>query len=306
MVENANFQITGLLFKNTDWVKLVLGPGHLLYFDHLGGFTQDYYNEPLSCLPPGTTVYLEYLLPDYVKDKYPTLDFVFDAETMIIGNHLTEIVTYPEMSGAPRTHFLCSFNGSYHLSRGLVVTELYRRKWFNASTCTKGFSMPNLDPTPGHINLFDYKNLDLQHNITVLSPIIQQCFVQLVSETVAESYVPFVTEKILFPCLNNTLWLAYAQPGYYQWVEKHLGFRRFSVFDYSFDSVQDPTQRLTVLLDMLAPFEHMSPVQWQEIYAQEADTIAYNFEHARNLGFVDTLRKFNERTNKIQASARLL
>lgn len=294
------------LFKNTDWVKIVLAPGHILYFDHIGGFNKDYHNELLKSLPSGITVYLEYLLPDHVKDQYPTLNFVFDAELMISNNHMTDIVTYPALSKEPRTHFICSFNGSYHFSRGLVVTELYRRKWFDARTCTKGFVMHEQDPMPGYMNLFDYKNLDLQHNITVLSPIIQQCFVQLVSETVAESYVPFVTEKILFPCLNNTLWVAYAQPGYYQWVEKHLGFRKFSVFDYSFDNVQDPSQRLTVLLDMLAPFGHMSLAQWQEIYAQEADTLTYNFEHAKQWRFLDTLRKFNERTNKNQSSARLL
>lgn len=297
--------LADFIFTNDIWVRRQLAPGHVQYFDHIGGFDQHYTNAVLDAQSPGTTVYLEYILPPQVKQQYTDINFVFDAELMIANNHLARIVpnTIPQQS-TDRTKFLCCFNGKYHISRQRLLSELIRRNWFDPATCTKGFKLAsnNVDPAAyqNQILLKDYSSLDIVNNLAVLSPIIQQCFVQLVSETVGQSYVPFVTEKSLFPCLNQTLWVAYAQPGYQQWVEDHMGLKRFSVFDYEFDSIKNHNKRLRVLLKMLSKFEHITPDQWRDIYTQEQVVIKHNFDHVNSLEFLNTLRKFDQRGDKFK------
>jgi hypothetical protein len=294
--------------------------------DHLNGFDSDYKNKFLSTVPPGFTVYTEYLLSDEVKNQYPELTLKFNAGLMIQENFLNQLSDFsqnfvvsdrkfiPEVSDCRLTHFLCCFNRSPHTSREWAVSWLHHLGWFNNQYCSKHFPIrqhfchvhPELKKQH-HPSTFDQEFLDsivsLDYNgstadhishIQALSPKIQQCFVQLVTEPVAESYYPFPTEKFLYPILNKALWVAYAQPGYYQFIETHMGFKRYQTFDYSFDSIQDPLCRLIAITDMLKPFEKISRLDWHDIYLTEKNTMDYNLELVKSKRFLTILQSFDE------------
>jgi hypothetical protein len=297
--------------------------------DHLGGFNSDYENNILDSIESGTTVYTEYIFSDVVKNQYPNLNLRFDAELMIRGNCLEQLSNLaqtfivdnrtfiPEVGNGRITHFLCCFNRSAHVSREWAVSWLHHLNWFNPYYCSKHFPIqhhfchthPDLktqyqnhtfDQTfLNSIVMFDYNGTSTDHrsHLQVLSPKIQQCFVQLVTETVSESYCPFPTEKFLYPILNKTLWVAYAQPGYHQFIEQHMGFKQYQTFDYEFDNIADPLNRLKAITDMLAPFAQLSRLDWHDIYLVEKDTMDHNLELIRTGSFVNKIRSFNERAN---------
>jgi hypothetical protein len=295
--------------------------------DHLGGFDYEYNNNILHDLPAGSTVYLEYLLPPKIKNLYPTLNLKFDAELMIQGNcldQLAEIAQHvvvehrqflPKTAHGRITNFLCCFNRSAHVSRQWAVSWLHHIGWFNDQYCSKHFSIqqhfchvhPDLKAQYQNKN-FDQKFLDsiitfnyngscTDHRLHFhgISNKIQQSFVHLVTETIAESYYPFPTEKFLYPILNKSLWVAYAQPGYYQFIEKYMGFKQYQTFDYAFDQVRDPLIRLKTITDMLEPFSKLSRYDWHDIYLIEKDTIDHNFDLVKSKRFLDKLQSLNER-----------
>lgn len=288
----------GELFRD-QWV-IQTGPnGELRYYDHLGGFDSAGYNKVLAGIPAGSTVYIEYNLPVHIKRQYPHIDIKFDSQLMVQNNFLKK---YPaEYNPDPKSiiNFVCCFNHSYHTGREYLVAKLIENNWFDFDYCTKGFVLDEYPNTTDayqriHIVSGNDKN-DLESNLQTLAPMIQKSFVQIVSETVSESYIPFVTEKLLFPIANKTLWLAYAQPGWYQQVEQLWGFRKHRCFDYSFDNIQDPVHRLDALIDVLRPFSTMSLEQWQSVYQHEQETIEYNFEWARSKQFIEQLLAHGEK-----------
>jgi hypothetical protein len=297
------------------------GPNNeIIYHDHLGGFDSQGNNEVLKLIPTNSTVHTEYLLPLSIKNLYPNIQIKFDAILMIKNNHLQSFSKSTSDINKKIENFVCSFNRSYHVGREYLVMELFNLGWFNFDYCTKGFELEN---SPGNVKTFcnatpfNLKNLykehtkstnflkeiklvspersdDLEHNINSLSLKIQQSFVQIVSETMPESYVPFPTEKLLFPIVNKTLWVSYAQPGYHTWVTQHLGFKKHKIFDYEFDSIADPLLRLKALTNMLARFSTMSQSEWYDIYQQEKEVIEFNFDWAQSKKFIEHLKKFNE------------
>ena len=285
------------------WIKKITPSGEIIYYDHLGGFDAVGNNEVLHTVEPGSTVRTEYLLPLEIKQLYPSLDIKFDAELMIENNLLQQAVAWPNKINKEYKNFLCCFNYGYHSGRELLVSKLFQLKWFNFDYCTKGFSIQSTSidlsveekifrqQTSVIPKLIEY---NLTQDLILLSPMIQKSFVQLVSETLPDSYVPFPTEKIVFPIINQTLWVAYAPPGYHSWIKKYLGLRHYSVFDYAFDSIQDPVERLDRLTTMLEPFSKMSDSQWQEIYQQEIETIEFNFNHVTSGAFIEHLRQFDQ------------
>jgi hypothetical protein len=271
----------------------------LVVADHLDGFNSNNCNKFLKSINNQTIVHCEYLLDQSIKDLYK-VEIKFDAELMIKENCLD---TYPDSLTVVNKdihNFLCCFNYGYHVGRELLINKLFDLKWFTWDYCTKGFVINGRSEIKKKIfnqttKLISPGNrYNLVWNLKALSPKIQKSFFQLVSETIPDSYVPFPTEKLLFPIANSTLWVAWAQPGYHDYVEKYWGFRKYSVFDYTFDSVRDPVDRLVALTSMLEPFSKMKKSQWLEIYQKEKETIDYNFEWARSKKFLKQLRYFDE------------
>jgi hypothetical protein len=74
--------------------------------------------------------------------------------------------------------------------------------------------------------------------------------------------------------------LTYAQPGWHDYVEKYYGFKKYTkLFDYQFDTIQNPVIRLLELASMISKFSLLSVEDWQDLYLLEHDTIEYNYDH---------------------------
>ena len=114
---------------------------------------------------------------------------------------------------------------------------------------------------------------DIEH----LSPLINQSFITAVSETKAESQVPFPTEKICFPIANKALWLAYAQTNYYQFIEQYLGFKKYTGINYDFDNIKDPIKRLQYYMKELQRLSGLTNTQKQDLYSVNREIIEHNF-----------------------------
>lgn len=305
---------------DTDWVYgptrkfRSLANGALEVGDHLGGFNfqgrsqfLDAHDPPELCA--ASTLHVEYILPTWVKQKYPQYNFKFDADMMISQNHFEQAIGY---NNQDRTlifdNFLCCFNKSGHSGRQWLIQSLFLKDWFNPQYCSKDFVIPH---TQFNAKLHNFNKTTIVHGIKVdpanfqtnladLSPIIKSSFLNLVSETVPESYVPFPTEKFLFPTLNRRLWIAYAQPGYYKFLTETLGFRLYDdFFDYSFDSIAHPQTRLSVLIDSIEPFSKLSNKAWCSIYKSLEAAIEYNYQWATSGQFIDRIRALNEVTKTI-------
>ena len=88
----------------------------------------------------------------------------------------------------------------------------------------------------------------------------------LVSETMATSSVPFVTEKFLYPVLAARPWLAYAQPGWHAEISDLCGFKLYPDIDYGFDSIQDPVLRLMSLISTVKDLISQWQYRWSEFH----------------------------------------
>jgi len=286
--------------KGTDTIRK-LADGSLVVSDHLGGFDSKFKNKFLENLDPGV-VHTEYYLTDTIKALYPHLTIKFDSRLAVQLNHFTTFVNCDTPPTKQFTNFLCCFNRAGHTSRQQLCWQLHVLDWFNPEYCSKNFIIPShisgglsVEFCQTIINFGSIDNpLDHQYNFQELKHKIQHSCINLVSETIGESFVPFPTEKMLYPITNKTLWLAYAQPGYHTTIQKLFGFKLHRCFDYAFDQISDPNYRLAALTDMLAPFYPMRPNEWHDIYLQEADILEFNFEHCRSGRFISHFNQFNE------------
>jgi hypothetical protein len=275
--------------------------------DHFGHFPTNFKNQILNLIPPGYTVYSEYFFPDEVKIAYPEFEFRFSAWLYNYGNHtynMSELAAQTQKPELNFKNFLCCFNRSKNGSRYALLARLHELGWYNEKCCTKHFSIdfnqikdsvknPDaIDPTfLKSVNIFDFVcPLDHDKNFAVLSPIIQDCFLNLVSETISlDTLVPFPTEKFLYAIANRRLWVAVAPPDYHKMINQTFGFELYSCFNYNFDSVWDSRSRLETLLAMLDRFSHMTTEQWQEVYETQQQQIEYNYRHLASFGFFDQL-----------------
>jgi hypothetical protein len=292
----------------------------ILLTDHIGGFEQNLDNYYLNLIPDNIhTVYTEYLIDDRLIKKYPNLNLKFSLTHFLEGNYFEEFKTFERLvatrfRGTNNTfgNFVCSFNGSMHVSRVLLVSALSKFNFFNEGYCSKNFTYTEeylggiidnnrfqslfFDRTIGHkILSFQYNRFDHKLNYYVLTPKILNSFLHIVSESLATSAYPFITEKFLYSVVNHGLFLAYAQPGWHEYLEKYLGFKKYDkIFDYSFDSIQDPINRLITLLTMISKFANMSNEEWNLLYHLERETLAYNFNHYNNGKYIQALKDTNQ------------
>lgn len=275
--------------------------------DHLGGFDATLKNLVLDILVARkfpNAIYLQYYVDPNLKNQYKTLDINFssDLQDYINFAKFQAYGTHPDIN---YKNFICSFNGYPHVSRKLLVSILQKFKYFNPSYCSKNFSY-STDVIDGHIN--DYVNddsfynkffisddsqeffqtkysighgrYDQGSNVYTLEHQLTESFLHIVSETMATSYYPFVTEKFLLSVVTRGLFLSYAQPGWHSHVEKYYGFKKYTkLFDYRFDNIENPVERVIELMTMISKFQKLTPVEWHDLYLIERDTIEYNYDH---------------------------
>ena len=51
------------------------------------------------------------------------------------------------------------------------------------------------------------------------------------------------------------------------------------IFDYRFDSMVNPVERLISLISMIHKFRHLSSDDWHDLWLIEQDSIEYNYDH---------------------------
>lgn len=279
--------------------------------DHMGGFDVNLQSHVLDELAlkvsKNNFIFTEYIFDEAVKKNYPILNLVYDQNLWIRGNFVKDFLSYTQHPNVQFSNFLCSFNGTPHVGRKLLVSILKKFNFFDPAVCSKNFSF-STSVLDGH--LADYLSCDqlrvyrkfficescedffhrqysfghvrYNHatNITLLATKITSSFLHIISETVATSYYPFVTEKFLYSVVTRGLFLAWAQPGWHSHVEKYYGFKPYTkLFDYSFDTMQNPVHRLVELLTMISKFSVLSVYDWRDLYDIEKDTIEYNYDH---------------------------
>ena len=289
--------------------------------DHLDGFSIEAKSPVLTAVHLQTnehrTVHCEYIPNTNIKNNYPKLEIKFDINTWFCENNISRIE--PDFKKPKSiTKFLCSFNNASHTSRILLTSALNSYGYFDPDTCSKVFTY-EADKLAGHLydltgpsaewyemffvqnNIEEFSDLqvefghvdrDHRRNQEFLSPRIDTSFLHLVSETMATGYYPFVTEKFFYSVAAGNLFLAYAQPGWHDHVTHWFGFRRYDkIFDYYFDSVQNPVMRLITLMDMISKFSKLSLREWNELYKIEQETIDYNYEHFASGRYLTHLHK---------------
>jgi hypothetical protein len=290
--------------------------------DHLGGFDKNYDNLWLSKLATSNEhrpIFTEYIIDERIKEKYPQLNLKFDLEEFLSSNSFKDFEKFKALNiTAFRStenfieNFVCSFNGTPHVSRILLVAALSKFGYLNDGYCTKNFTFDrkyiadifgmrrfeslffDYDIGP-KIMSFNYTRFFHNVNYNELSPKVIKSFLHIVSETMATSYYPFITEKFLYSILTQGFFLAYAQPGWHDYLEKYLGFKKYSkIFDYSFDTIQDPIERLIALLTMISKFSNMNNDEWNFLYYLERETLQYNYNHYMNGKYISALKAQNQ------------
>ena len=247
-------------------------PSDCYLVDHIWGFDKDGRNILLDHLQQyaiknDKTFSVEYVqaIEPSLANKYYRLGLKFNFQAQHpIWNTLSNYNIHPVVT---YKNFVCSFNGSPHVSRKLLVSALHRFNWFNPEYVSKNFSY-STDSLDGHvldyttdqhriyrkffigkdsenffqtINSFGHVRFDHGNNIYNLEHKLTESFLHLISETVGTSYYPFVTEKFLYSVITRGLFLAYAQPGWHDHLEKYYGFRQYhKIFDYQFDQIKNP------------------------------------------------------------------
>lgn len=277
-----------------------------LIIDHLYGIESNFRNKILDTIPAGSVVYTEYIFSQQVKEQYPNLDLRFTAYNAIIGKHVFDAIDYVNTAthvDMPITNFVCSFNRARQPLKEWVLAKLHQLGWLNTDYCSKHFALADtidgmqVDPEfRDAIYKINYNacNWDHKHHIPVLVPLIQQNFINIVSETQAHTYHPFWTEKFIYPIAAKTLWVASAAAGYHKFIEQYLGFRLYKTFDYSFDTITDHYERHRAMIKMLEPFSKLSTSEWEEIRNAEHETIEYNYNWLKSRQVIDHLAKFDE------------
>lgn len=293
----------------------------LTIVDQMGGFNIDLTCKLLDKLNAQNyckKIYTQYITSDF-KHNYPMLDISFSAELQNDIN-LRHFVKYNVHPRNEFNNFICSFNGAPHTSRKMLVSALHKFGYFNSSVCSKNMQFSS-DTLTGNISdfcldnaayydkffsfdeefintiyTFGHTRFDHANNIYNLEDKLTQSFLHIVSETLATSYVPFVTEKFLYSIVTRGLFLSYAQPGWHAHVSKYYGFKLYTkLFDYRFDSIQNPVERLIELLTMVSKYKTLSKDDWRDLYLMEQDTIEYNYDHYFSGGHLTKLQEYADK-----------
>ena len=199
-------------------ISFVNDGNNILLFDHLNGFDSDNNNEILTILNKKLKNrpkigYMQ-ILDDTVKRNYSNLDIVFNFKKQY-HTVWKQFEAYNQHPTLNYKNFVCSFNGSDHVSRKLLVSILEKFGYYSPEYCSKNFSY-STDLLDGHINDYvpDQMNLyrkffisadsedffqtvnsfgHVQYahhkNIYNLENKLTESFLHIVSETMATSYV---------------------------------------------------------------------------------------------------------------------
>ena len=284
MMETLNCDTYHRVFDSVETL-----PTNLAITDHLLGFNYKFHNSLLDHINQHAMdtdkrydVILNLPLEKAVKDLYPNLNLRFKNSNWLFE----KLSDYRQCSSHNLKNFVCSFNGYGHVGRQLLVAILHKFNFFNPEYCSKNFTYTS-DNIYGHIQMYAPElskfyerfflvedatfeqtiyNLNIHPynhptNILLLETKLINSFLNLIGETIPTSYCPFVTEKFIYSIVTKGLFLCYAQPGWHTHVEKYYGFKQYTqIFDYKFDNIQNPIERLIELITMISTFSFLSSI----------------------------------------------
>jgi hypothetical protein len=313
-------------FKNPEQlpIEFILG-------DHIGGFDSDltnvFYdilNNYAKSVNKFYTIHNDIIYSTAIKDHYNHINFVFSVDIFNKYSSWKQFSTYVTHPDINYKNFICSFNGKPHVSRKLLVAILQKFNYFNLEYCSKNFCYSE-DTLSGHIkdytdiqerlynkffvskdsnifsqsiNSFGFIEYDHKQNIHNLESKLTKSFLHIVSETMATSYYPYITEKFLYSIVTRGLFLAYGQPSWHSYLEEYYGFKRYTkLFDYTFDDIQNPIKRLVELINMVSKFSHLTTDEWKDLYQFESDTIEYNYDHYHSKNYINHFKNYEHTTN---------
>jgi hypothetical protein len=323
----SNKETMLLIILPSDLAWLQYNPTHIVLADHIAGFDLDGSNHILNQLheyavSKGHRVKVVHheLLLSHIHEKYPMLDLRFNALWQARIN-LSALKTYHTHPKINYKNFLCSFNGSNQTSRNLLIAIIKRMGWYNPQYVSKNntFSIDDID---GYVkdftkdqdviyrkffigsdskeffestNSFGHDRFTHRENIHNLDHKLTQSFINLVGESIGTSYQPFVTEKFTYSVVTRGLFIGFAQPGWHRHLETYYGFRMYRrLFDYQFDDIQNPIERLVSLMCMLSKFANLDAQDWKDLYNIEQDTIEYNYNHYHSGDCLNHLKQFHD------------
>jgi len=309
-------QLTKISYPYTELDSLHTLPNIFKIQDHLDGYDKNLKNLCFEKLKHSTyTIVVHEVIQNEVKKNYPNLTFVFDANYQDCLNlrHFENYNIHPEVD---YQNFVCSFNGTNHVGRQLLVSALNKFGYFNNDYCSKNFKndgnvidgniyshakkskfynkfFDRTDEFNQLINSFGHVAFQHDKNIYNLENKLTQSFLNIVSESIAESYHPFVSEKFLYSIVTRGLFLAYAQPGWHAHIAKYYGFKLYTnLFDYRFDSITNPVERLVELMTMISKFSKLTTDEWHDLYLIEQDNIEFNYAHYFSKDYLKELKKY--------------
>jgi len=298
------------------------GKTEVIVIDHLGGFNKNYQNVLLNQISKSTfggQIITEYIFDNKIKNNYPTCNFLYSKDLWRKYNFIDDFLNYNIHPQIDYKNFICSFNGGAHVSRQLLSSILNNQKYFDPEYTSKNFAynddyitghLKNLDLSDSEIvlylkfftnndefnnSVYSFGHIRYEHNKNIynLEHKLTQSFLHIVSETMATSYYPFITEKFLYSIVTRGLFLAYAQPGWHKHLQKYYGFKLYDkIFDYSFDDIENPVKRLIQLVETISKFSKLSSDAWRDLYLMEQDTIEYNYEHYFSGSYLKHLAQF--------------
>ena len=297
--------------------------------DHLGGMEKSGENQILRLIDTVSsqkskkiTVYAAASYYKFcghdIQSLYSNLNFIcnFMSQTNKLVNPLLNFNMHSPIN---IKNFLISLNGSPHVSRKLLVSALHKMNMFNPKYSTKNFRYAQ-DELDGHIKelcegsdsfyttFFSHKNnrfnnsiytdnyvrYDHEKNVRHLSQKISESFVHLVSETMATKDAA-ISEKPFYSIVNRGLFVIYGGVNTNKFMSAAFGFKPYdNIFDYSFDGIENPLERLIALLTMLKKFSDLSLNDWNNLYLLEKENIEYNYENFFSRNFIKNYYNFCE------------
>lgn len=107
----------------------------------------------------------------------------------------------------------------------------------------------------------------------------QRGFWHVVTETVFYHNKRHLTEKIFKPIVSKRPFMLVAAPGNLAYL-KSYGFQTFDKWiDESYDTMQDPDQRLQAIVEQVKILCNMTPAQLKQMHNDMQSVLDYNFNH---------------------------
>ena len=309
-------------YQNFNPKKVPKGIKDLYIADHLGGFRKgrcEFLDNLYREHGNRWNIVTEYIDIPYKQDFFKNLEFHY----MHDWSHAKDKL-YP-MAPNSVQHFVSCFNGSENIGRTMTVAFLLKNYMWEymwekeVCSCNYMFQAVKVD---GFIKQqvknekivrkffitqgvweprgFDYQPYNHSHNVDILVHKIQTTFLQLVTETVPDSDIPFVTEKFVYPVLSRRPFIAIAQPGWHKFLSDVMGFKLYDeIFDYSFDSEINPVKRWMGVYTQLIKLHTLPADDWIDILFEIKDKIDYNVDHYKSDNFMQEAINYLKNQNDL-------